>query len=103
MAHSERSAFMAELSMRVEALLVGIPAPFRGDEKSGIVKLPVTGPVQIGALGLEGDGQADLIYHGGPDQAVHLYVQDPYPFWREITGRPELDRRIGGADRRVSG
>src|SRR3546814_5622194 len=69
---------MAELSMRVEALLVGIPAPFRGDEKSGIVKLPVTGPVQIGALGLEGDGQADLIYHGGPDKAVHLYVQDHY-------------------------
>src|SRR3546814_17022558 len=81
---------MAELSMRVEALLVGIPAPFRGDEKSGIVKLPVTGPVQIGALGLEGDGQADLIYHGGPDKAVHLYVQDHYPFWREITGGHEL-------------
>src|SRR3546814_274358 len=81
---------MAELSMRVEALLVGIPAPFRGDEKSGIVTLPVTGPVQIGALGLEVYGLADLSYHGGPNKAVHLYVQCHYPFWREVTGGHEL-------------
>src|SRR3546814_4481706 len=80
---------MAELSMRVEALLVGIPAPFRGDEKSGIVKGPVEGAGRMGGLGIEGDGQADLIYHGGPDKAGHLYVQDHYPFWRQITGGHE--------------
>src|SRR3546814_9097495 len=94
---------MAELSMRVEALLVGIPAPFRGDEKSGIVKLPITGPVRIGALGLEGDGKADLIYHGGPDKAVHLDVQDHDPIWRQITGGHELLAGMGVFGEKILG
>src|SRR3546814_17369960 len=98
---------MAELSMRVEALLVGIPAPFRGDEKSGIVKLPVTGPVKIGALGLEGDGQADLSSHGGPDKAWTLGGKDQYAFGRESTGGPgrseDRSRVVWGKGVMVSG
>ena len=34
---------------------------------SGIFKDPVEGPVALGRLLFEGDGQADLRVHGGPD------------------------------------
>lgn len=50
---------------------------------SGIFKTPVEGPVWLGMLNLQGDGQADLTVHGGPDKAVMAYSADHYPFWRE--------------------
>ena len=34
-------------------------------------------------LGLDGDEQADLTVHGGPDKAVYLYPGEHYPYWRE--------------------
>lgn len=81
---------MTEMTMHVEALLTGAPVPFRGVEQSAIAKRAVEGRVRIGFLGLAGDMQADLVHHGGPDKAVHLYVHDHYPFWREFTGGHEL-------------
>lgn len=81
---------MTGTAMKVEALLTGAPAPFRNGEQSAIAKRPVRGPVRVGFLGLAGDRQADPVHHGGPDKAVHLYVQDHYPFWREFTGGHEL-------------
>jgi MOSC domain-containing protein YiiM len=33
-------------------------------------------------LNLEGDGQADLSVHGGPDKAVYLYPAEHYPYWQ---------------------
>lgn len=77
---------MTAPSMQVEALLTGMPVPFRNGEMSAIAKRPVNGPVRIGFLGLEGDHQADPVHHGGTDKAVHLYVLDHYPFWRDFTG-----------------
>ncbi len=61
---------------------VGAVAPL-GPERvpSGIVKHPVAGAVAIGPLGLEGDAQADLSVHGGPDKAVYGYSHDLYPAW----------------------
>jgi MOSC domain-containing protein YiiM len=39
-------------------------------------------------LNLEGDGQADLSVHGGPDKAVYAYPSEHYPFWRnELPGQ----------------
>ncbi|QDU29877.1 6-N-hydroxylaminopurine resistance protein [Anatilimnocola aggregata] len=45
-------------------------------------KLPVTGPQQVGELGIAGDGQADLRFHGGPDKAVLAYSADHFPRWQ---------------------
>lgn len=47
-------------------------------EPSGIVKHALTGPVQIRALGLEGDAQADSSVHGGVDKAIHQYAAEHY-------------------------
>lgn len=40
--------------------------------------------------GFEGDGQADLKNHGGPDKAACVYAFDHYPFWEARLGRPLL-------------
>jgi MOSC domain-containing protein YiiM len=83
---------MATPFMTIESLLTGTPRPFRGDDHSAIAKQPVTGPVRIGWLGLEGDAVADPIHHGGWDKAIHLYAQDHYGWWRERKpGHPLLD------------
>jgi MOSC domain-containing protein YiiM len=50
---------------------------------TGIFKQPVSGPVALRALNLDGDRQADLSVHGGPNKAVYAYPSEHYPFWRQ--------------------
>jgi MOSC domain-containing protein YiiM len=50
--------------------------------RSAIYKTPVEGPVMVRHTNLEGDGQADLRVHGGPDQAALMYSADNYDRWR---------------------
>ncbi|ROT95039.1 MOSC domain-containing protein [Altererythrobacter sp. FM1] len=79
-------------STRVEALCIGQPVPFRGEELSAIGKTPVSGPIHIGREGLAGDAQADRRHHGGPDMALHHFPLDHHAFWRrEIGDHPLLD------------
>src|SRR5580765_4742878 len=52
---------------------------------TGIFKTPVSGRVMIRALNVDGDEQADLKVHGGPDQAVYAYPHEHYDYWsREL-------------------
>jgi MOSC domain-containing protein YiiM len=84
---------MKRYAMRCEILsvLTGKAVPF-GPETSAIGKTARAGSVAVGRLGLEGDEQADLSVHGGPDKAIHHYAYDHYPFWRAlIAGQPLLD------------
>ncbi|CUS45396.1 Uncharacterized protein conserved in bacteria [hydrothermal vent metagenome] len=67
----------------VFALLTGRARYLARGEASAIAKSPVAGPVKIGFLGLEGDEQADLSVHGGPDKALHHYPHDHYARWGE--------------------
>src|SRR3972149_6650274 len=57
---------------------------------SGIFKEPVAGPVRLGRLNLEGDGQADRRVHGGADKAVYVYPFEHYAFWAEELGRSDF-------------
>jgi MOSC domain-containing protein YiiM len=50
---------------------------------TGIFKQPVFGPVALRTLNLDGDRQADLSVHGGPNKAVYGYPSEHYPFWRQ--------------------
>jgi MOSC domain-containing protein YiiM len=54
---------------------------------TGIFKEPVTGRVRVHTLGLEGDRQADLIAHGGPEKALYAYPSEHYEFWKKELGR----------------
>ena len=49
---------------------------------TGIFKQPVTGPVSLRTLNLDGDRQADLSVHGGPFKAVYGYPSEHYAFWK---------------------
>jgi MOSC domain-containing protein YiiM len=51
--------------------------------ETGIFKKPVSGPVQLRTLNLDGDRQADLAVHGGPFKAVYAYPSEHYEFWRQ--------------------
>src|SRR4051794_16170348 len=57
---------------------------------SGFFKAPVAGPVFLGGTNLDGDGQADLVNHGGPDKAVCCYPEAYYEGWRTELGLPEM-------------
>lgn len=57
---------------------------------TGFFKSPVAGPVFLGATNLDGDGQADLVNHGGADKTVCAYPADHYPDWRRELDRPDL-------------
>jgi MOSC domain-containing protein YiiM len=57
---------------------------------SGIVKEAVHRPVRVSTAGIEGDAQADLDNHGGPDNVVLAYDADHYPVWREKLGIIDL-------------
>ena len=77
----------------VESVLTGSVRNFANGDTSAIAKTPVEGSRTIGWLGIEGDAQADLRVHGGPDKAIHHYPRDHYAFWRETLGpNPLLDR-----------
>jgi MOSC domain-containing protein YiiM len=45
---------------------------------TGMYKTAVHSPIALGVNGFEGDQQADLRVHGGPDKAVHLYPTRHY-------------------------
>jgi MOSC domain-containing protein YiiM len=40
--------------------------------------------IAVSEQGIDGDQQADLRVHGGPDKAVYLYPSEHYPFWDTI-------------------
>ena len=51
---------------------------------TAIGKQPVTGPVAVGPLGLDGDEQADQSVHGGQSKAVYLYPAVHHAFWQTV-------------------
>lgn len=91
------------MSYSVLAVLTGRVQPFRGaDEPSAIGKRAVAGPRKVDLLGIEGDEQADLRFHGGPDKAIHHYPFDHYTFWQtRLNGHPLLGT-AGGFGENIS-
>jgi len=51
--------------------------------KTGIFKKPVNERIALRTLNLDGDRQADLSVHGGPNKAVYAYPSEHYEFWRK--------------------
>ncbi|MGZ4536988.1 MAG: MOSC domain-containing protein [Nocardioidaceae bacterium] len=54
--------------------------------RTAIRKSPVTGPVRVRELGLDGDQVADTEHHGGTYQAVYAFAQEDLDFWTEQLG-----------------
>lgn len=86
----------APAPMRVLSVNIGLPreARWRGKRvATAIGKEPATGPVPVGTLNLDGDRQADLRVHGGPEKAVYAYPAEFYELWRQE--RPDLEFGFG--------
>lgn len=79
--------------MKIISIHVGRPrlVVAKGQTVStAIFKQPVTGPVMLRTLNLDGDRQADLNVHGGPTKAAYAYPVEHYAFWREEFPEMEL-------------
>jgi MOSC domain-containing protein YiiM len=90
---------------RLVSVQVGRPRE-RFDEdvwRSAIFKEAVDGPVHLGLTNLDGDEQADLRSHGGPDKAVCVYAIDHLPFWRATLGREDMAAGAFGENFSVTG
>lgn len=71
--------------MKLISINIGLPRTVTWQGKpviTGIFKEPVSGPVVLRTLNLEGDRQADLAVHGGVDKAVYVYPVEHYDYWR---------------------
>lgn len=81
----------SSLATRIVSVQVGLPRTLSVDDamssnretwSTGFYKEPVSGQVWLGKLNLDGDGQADLAHHGGPNKAVCAYPAQHYRYWR---------------------
>lgn len=87
----------------IDAVLTGKVAHFTEDgETSAIAKAPVDGPRAVGFLGIEGDAQADLTVHGGPEKAIHHYPRDHYRWWQDRLPDRALLGRAGAFGENIS-
>ncbi len=97
--------------MRLHSIQIGQPRSVEYDAPAdGMARLWVTGifkaPVahaHIGPLGLEGDGVADTVNHGGANKAVHAYALAHYADWRAELDRPDLADGSWGENLTVAG
>lgn len=80
--------------MSVNVLMPEFLGLHRGQRiTSGIAKRPVTAEyLWLDRVNLEGDAQADLEVHGGPDKAVYAYPSEHLPKWAA-----ELGQELGPA------
>jgi MOSC domain-containing protein YiiM len=92
--------------VKLISIAVGLPREIEWQGRkvrTSIFKSPVTGPVQVSRLNIDGDKQSDLTVHGGPDKAVYAYPSEHYPFWRENFPALEFDWGMLGENLTVEG
>jgi MOSC domain-containing protein YiiM len=81
------------VTVRLLSVNVALPKTVRllgRSVRTGFFKEPVSGAIPLSFLGLEGDGQADPRYHGGPGKAVYVYPSEHYAYWSAVLSRTDL-------------
>lgn len=92
--------------MKILSVNVGRPRlVMRNDEavSTGIFKQPIDNRVMMRTLNLDGDRQADLSVHGGPEKAVYVYPSEHYSFWKHELPEMELPWGIFGENFTTTG
>lgn len=75
-----------------------------GEELStGIFKSGTAKNVKVGELGIEGDVQVDLRFHGGPDKAIYVYPDAHYRYWEQSLNISTLEESQFGENLNISG
>ncbi|MGA7325590.1 MAG: MOSC and FAD-binding oxidoreductase domain-containing protein [Rhodomicrobium sp.] len=57
---------------------------------TSVWKHQVNGPRLVRRLNIDGDGQGDLVGHGGEHRAVFVYQIDSYRYWQRELGRSDF-------------
>src|ERR1044072_3040401 len=92
--------------MKIISVNVGLPPlvlPNDEPVSTGIFKEPVAGRVMMRTLNLDGDRQADLSVHGGPEKAVYVYPSEHYEFWQHELPDMDLPWAIFGENLTTTG
>jgi ferredoxin-NADP reductase/MOSC domain-containing protein YiiM/ferredoxin len=85
---------------------VGLPRDVAWQGKivhTGIWKRPVAAKVMAHRLNLDGDGQGDLMGHGGEHRAVMVYQLDSYRYWEAYLQRHDFELGQFGENLTVDG
>ena len=85
---------------------IGLPRKVQWNNKfvnTGIFKESVSGEISVNTLNINGDGQADLSVHGGPDKAIYAYPIEHYKYWQKQLPDMELPLGIFGENFTISG
>ncbi|MGE6631707.1 MOSC domain-containing protein [Bacillus sp. NPDC077027] len=80
---------MEQKTYDIQGIQVGLPVTtcVNGREmKTGIHKNRIAGPILLNKLHFDGDGQADLVHHGGYDKAVCVFPYDHYAYFETYLG-----------------
>jgi MOSC domain-containing protein YiiM len=83
---------------RVRSVNVGTPVDvgWAGSlGRTAIAKTQVSGPVDVRALGIDGDEVADKKDHGGVYQAVYAFAREDLDLWSDRLGRRLPDGMFG--------
>ena len=79
--------------MKLLSVNVSLPKEieFKGKTvRTGIFKEPVQGRIGVKTLNIDGDGQVDLVGHGGEIRAVYVYSFDNYAYWEQELKRNDF-------------
>jgi ferredoxin-NADP reductase/MOSC domain-containing protein YiiM/ferredoxin len=85
---------------------VGLPRDVEWQGKivrTAVWKRPVSGRVMARQLNIDGDGQGDLVGHGGAHRAVMVYQLDSYRYWEKYLQRKDLEYGQFGENLTVEG
>src|SRR6516164_2186166 len=81
------------MTARLLSINVGLPrdVPWRGQTvHTAVWKTPIQGRRRVRRLNIDGDGQGDLIGHGGEQRAVLVYQIDSYHYWQRQLSRDDF-------------
>jgi len=93
-------------TMKIVSVNVGLPRTVQWKGKAvstGIFKTPVSGRIRLRSLNFDGDRQADLSVHGGPDKAAYVYPSEHYAYWRREFPGMELPWGVFGENLTTEG
>lgn len=84
--------------IEIVSLNVGKPKTVQFGKKeveTGFHKSSTSDTLFLSTVNFEGDGQGDLVHHGGVEKAVCVYPSEHYPFWENELKRPLSNGSFG--------
>jgi MOSC domain-containing protein YiiM len=92
--------------VKIIATNIGNPTTFQWngkEEKTGIFKYPVNGPLFLSKFDVTNDTICNRINHGGIDKACYLFSKEEYPFWKALYPDLQWDWGMFGENLTVTG